>query len=267
MFRQKDRQKCEKLFDKYYAGRKFSRGQYKELIEQHVVSGGRLLDAGCGRDLEFSREFASDVQVIGVDLEEKLDTRNQRSPFALRGDLEKLPFPPNYFDLIISRSVVEHLQNPLAVFREFQRVLKPGGRIVLSTPNKFDYVSIVAALTPYRWHRVMVSKMTMVQEDDVFPTLYRANSLSSLGRQMREAGLTKRVLKAINHYPSYLMFSPVLFRIGMLYEKLTSFACFENLRGTILCVFEKEARPADASAMRRGRERSSEEVGTAHSGA
>ena len=237
------------------------------MIEQHVVPGGRLLDAGCGRDLEFSREFASDVQVIGLDLEEKLDTRNQASPFALRGDLERLPFPENYFDLIISRSVVEHLRNPLAVFREFERVLRPGGRIVISTPNKYDYVSIVAALTPYQWHRSMVSKMTGVKEDDVFPTLYRANSLSSLGRQMREAGLTKRVLKAINHYPSYLMFSPVLFRIGMLYEKLTSFACFENLRGTILCVFEKEGRTAEAAVDRRAPARSGEEVGTAHSGA
>jgi SAM-dependent methyltransferase len=251
MFRDVDRKQCERLFEKYYAGKKFSRGQYKELIERHVVPGGRLLDAGCGRYLEFSRELASNVQVVGIDLEEQLDTRNGLSPFAVRGNLESLPFSADSFDLIISRSVVEHLEKPLDVFQEFHRVLKPGGKVILSTPNKYDYVSIVAALTPYRWHRLMVSMMTGVREDDVFPTLYRANSLSSLGSQLRAAGFKERVLKAINHYPSYLMFSPALFRLGALYEKLTSLACLENLRGTLLCVFEKDAHSKAASGQLR----------------
>src|SRR5437588_9533384 len=118
MFRDQDRKKCERLFEKYYAGRKFSRGQYQELIQEHVFPGARLLDAGCGRYLEFSREFSGNVQVIGIDLEETLDTRNARYPYAVRGNLEHLPFESNHFDLIISRSVIEHLADPPQVFRE-----------------------------------------------------------------------------------------------------------------------------------------------------
>src|SRR5690349_6267972 len=102
MFRQKDREKCERLFDKYYTGRKFSRGLYKDLIREHVCAGHRLLDAGCGRYLEFSKELADDVEVIGIDLESTLETRNTRSPYAVRGNLDDLPFPSNSFDLIIS---------------------------------------------------------------------------------------------------------------------------------------------------------------------
>jgi SAM-dependent methyltransferase len=239
MFRQKDRKKCRDLFEKHYAGRKFSRGQYQELIQQHVFHGARMLDAGCGRDLEFSREFSGKVQVVGVDLEEKLETRNQQSPYALRGNLETLPFPDNYFDLIISRSVIEHLSDPARVFREFSRVLKPGGKVILSTPNKYDYISVIAMLTPYSWHRKLVSKVVGVSEDDVFPTLYRANTLSILGKELRAAGFQKQVLKGVNHYPVYLMFSPVLFRLGILYERLTSLEGLEFLRGTLLCIFEK----------------------------
>ena len=249
MFREKDRRKCEGLFGKYYAGRKFSRGQYEDLIAEHVLPGGRLLDAGCGRHLEFSREFSSIMQVTGIDLEKHLDTQNQMSPFAVRGDLEALPFPPETFDLVISRSVVEHLQKPFEVFLEFHRVLKPGGKVIFSTPNRYDYVSFVASVTPYAWHRVMVRKMTGVEEDDVFPTLYRANTLASLGRQLNAAGFRKIVLKAINHYPSYLMFSPMLFRFGTVYERITSHAWFENLRGTLLCVFKKEGGPEPAAAV------------------
>lgn len=239
MFREKDRKKCERLCEKYYAGRKFSRTVYRELIHKYVSPGDRLLDAGCGRYLEFSKELSGNVQVVGIDLEEKLDTHNQGSPYALRGDLDHLPFSSGQFNLIISRSVVEHLQNPPQVFREFYRILKPGGKVILSTPNKYDYVSIIASITPYSWHRSLVHKIIQVPEEDVFPTLYRANTLSKLGKELRSAGLAERELLAINHYPAYLMFSPLLFRLGVLYERLTSLESLHFLRGTIVCVFEK----------------------------
>jgi SAM-dependent methyltransferase len=240
MFREKDRQKCEQLCEKYYAGRKFSRTLYRDLVLKYVSPGDRIMDAGCGRHLEFYKELPNDVQFVGVDLEKSLNTRNEFSPYAICGDLECLPFPSDYFDLVISRSVIEHLKDPPRVFREFHRILRPGGKVILATPNKFDYVSIVASLTPYRWHRFLVNKILRVPEDDVFPTLYRANSLSQLGKELKSAGFAERELLAINHYPAYLMFSPVLFRLGILYEKLTSLHSLRFLRGTLLCVFEKE---------------------------
>lgn len=239
MFTDRDRKKCDQLYDRYYSGRKFSRTLYQELIRKYVAPGHRLLDAGCGRHLEFSREFSEDVTVVGVDLEEYLNTDNGRSPYAIRGDLDRLPFSSEAFDLVISRSVVEHLAHPDQVFREFHRILKPGGRVILSTPNKYDYISIFASLSPYRWHRSIVSRVVGVSADDVFPTLYRANTRSALAREMKAAGLVKKELGVINHYPVYLMFSPVLFRLGVLYERVTSLRPFESLRGTILGVFEK----------------------------
>jgi SAM-dependent methyltransferase len=246
MFREKDRRKCEELCDKYYAGRKFSRALYAELIRKYSAPGHCLLDAGCGRYLEFSRELAGQVRVVGIDLESQLDTRNRRSPFAVRGDLDRLPFSDGSFDTIISRSVVEHLQHPEQVFREFSRALKPGGRVILSTPNKYDYVSVIAMLTPYWFHRAAVSRIVGVSPDDVFPTLYRANTLATLGTALRRAGLVKAELQAVNHYPVYLMFSPVLFRLGVLWERLTSLHALRFLRGTLLAVFEKPRHTATA---------------------
>jgi SAM-dependent methyltransferase len=251
MFRDRDRKKCQELFDKHYAGRKFSRGQYQDLIRQNVAPGTRLLDAGCGRYLEFSRELANNVQVVGIDLEEQLDTKNRSSPYAIRGDLGHLPFPSNYFDVVISRSVIEHLSDPPLVFQEMHRVLKPGGKVILSTPNKWDYISVAARLTPYSWHRALVSKMLGVSEDDVFPTLYRANTLAALGHELQAAGFKENVLRAVSHYPAYLMFSPMLFRLGMLYERLVSLQSFHYLRGTLLCVFEKSGAERDTGGVAR----------------
>jgi ubiquinone/menaquinone biosynthesis C-methylase UbiE len=243
MFSDRDRQKCLELYEKYYSGRKFHDALYRELIQRNLRPGSRLLDAGCGRYLRFCREFAPIAEVVGVDLEESFDTNNRQQPFAVRGDIGALPFPSNHFDMVISRSVLEHLDDPAAVFREFFRVLRPGGQVIIVTPNKYDYVSVIAALTPYRVHRALVSRIFRVPEDDVFPTLYRANTISVLRRGLTAAGLVERTMETVNHYPAYLMFSPVLFRLGVAYERLTSLPALRSLRGSLLCRFEKEASP------------------------
>jgi len=179
-----------------------------------------------------------------MDLDSTFETDNKQQPFGIRGDLSRLPFPSNHFDMIISRSVVEHLEDPPQVFREFCRVMRPGGKVVIITPNKYDYVSVIAALTPYWLHRRLVSKIFRVPADDVFPTLYRANTLGAMRKSMLAAGFIEKELDAINHYPAYLTFSPVLYRLGVLYGRLTSLKSFRALRASILCVFEKDVRSA-----------------------
>jgi SAM-dependent methyltransferase len=247
MFTPKDRIRCEELFRRYYSSRKFHDTLYGELIRKYLAPGQRVLDAGCGRYLKFCKELSGIAPMVGIDLEPVLETDNRSAPFGVRGDIGKLPFPSGHFDMVISRSVVEHLEDPPQVFREFSRVLRPGGKVVIITPNKYDYVSLIAYITPYRLHRFLVSRIFQVSEDDVFPTLYRANTLSSIRRAFTSAGFVPKELGTINHYPAYLMFSPLLFRLGVLYERITSLALFRSLRGSILCVFEKSARDDAAS--------------------
>ena len=244
MFTDRDRAKCETLSEKYYRGRKFHDSLYVDLIRKHLTPGQRVLDAGCGRYLKFCKQLSSVATVVGIDLESQLETDNRFPPFGIRGDLSRLPFPADYFDMVISRSVVEHLEDPPQVFREFARVLRPGGTVIVITPNKYDYVSLIASLAPYRAHRLLVSKIFRVPEDDVFPTLYRANTLKAIRKALNSAGLIEKELDTINHYPAYLMFSPVLFRLGVLYERITSLDLFRSLRGSLLCAFEKPRQSA-----------------------
>jgi ubiquinone/menaquinone biosynthesis C-methylase UbiE len=246
MFTEKDRRKCERLYDKYYSGRQFYDSIYRDLILRYIEPGQRLLDAGCGRYLKMCNDLSRTVQAVGIDLEPELATDNTKHPFGIRGDVNHLPFPSEYFDIVISRSVVEHLDDPIAAFREFFRVLRPGGTLVLVTPNKYDYVSLIASVTPHWFHQALVSRVCSVREDDVFPTRYRANTIRSLRRALKRAGFLEKELQTINHYPAYLMFSPTLFRAGVLYERITSLRPFDSLRGSIICAFQKQGVASSA---------------------
>jgi ubiquinone/menaquinone biosynthesis C-methylase UbiE len=246
MFKVFDQEKSDRLLDRYYPHRKFHDALYGAMIRKYLRSGERVLDAGCGRYLKFCKQLSDTGQMVGIDLETTLETDNRNLPFGVRGDLGHLPFPPATFDMVISRSVIEHLDDPEAVFREFYRVLRPGGRVVVITPNKYDYVSVIAALTPYWIHQTIVSKICKVPEGDVYPTRYRSNTLSAMGRAFRSAGFVSRELDTINHYPAYLMFSDILFRLGVLYERMTSLRMFRSLRSSILGVFEKPGTPEGA---------------------
>src|SRR5580698_892384 len=106
MFRPIDREKCRRLYEKYYAGRKFYDALYRERIRERLRPGQRLLDAGCGRYMTFCKEFSGIARVFGIDFENTLDTDNGRPPFGVRGDVGQLPFPSESFDMVICRSVV-----------------------------------------------------------------------------------------------------------------------------------------------------------------
>jgi len=111
---------------------------------------------------------------------------------------------------------------------------------VVQTPNRFDYVSLIAHFTPFSFHRWVVPRIMSREEEDVFPTRYRANTSRALRRAMREGGLVPRELELFNQYPAYLMFSPTAFRLGVLYERLTTrLRALAWLRGWILAVAEK----------------------------
>src|SRR5438270_5309889 len=104
------------------------------------VSGLAVLDAGCGPGLyaeELARRGAS---VTAVDAsEEQLRIARERLPAttdvqrAVLG--EPLPFDDDTFDLIVCALVIHYVADRAAAFAEFRRVLRPGGRAVVSTQH------------------------------------------------------------------------------------------------------------------------------------
>lgn len=93
---------------------------------------GAVLDVGCG-----SGRIIQDLpQAIGLDiLLPKLRFLRDRHRPLIQGTVFALPFPPERFDAVICSEVIEHIPDHPRVLQELTRVLRPGGTLILGTPD------------------------------------------------------------------------------------------------------------------------------------
>jgi len=136
--------------------------------------------------------------------------------------------------------VLEHIGNPEKAYREIHRILKPGGHFIFLTPNFYDYASLLAKMIPNRFHSRIVRLTEGRDEDDTFPTYYRSNTGRDIKKLAKTTGFEVTRIDYLGQYPSYFMFSPMLFILGTVYDKMIcAFDSLKYLRGWILVVLKK----------------------------
>jgi len=218
---------------------------FEREVERHLLPEHTLLDAGCGRRAPVLEKYRGRAKrLIGVDLVE-FDARVQGIEL-LHGDLGALPLDDKCVDLIMARSVMEHVTDPAAAYREIYRVLKPGGHFIFLTANLWDYASLIAKLVPNRLHPWIVSRTEGRDEQDVFPIAYRTNTRRAVARWANEAGFEFRSFGYLGQYPSYFMFNGFLFLVATGYEKVIgNVRALNFLQGWILVTLR---RPASSRA-------------------
>ena len=209
-------------------------------VERHLRRDHVLLDAGCGRGAPVLLKFRDQARrLIGVDV---VDFDELPGVELLKADLAGIPLAPASVDLVMSRSVMEHVIDPQAVYREIFRVLKPGGCFIFLTANLWDYASLIAKLVPNRLHPAIVARTEGRAEEDVFPVAYRTNTRRSVVKWAHQAGFRVQSFQYLGQYPSYFMFNGFLFLLGTGYEKLIARVRPLNfLRGWIFVTLQKPA--------------------------
>jgi 2-polyprenyl-3-methyl-5-hydroxy-6-metoxy-1,4-benzoquinol methylase len=99
---------------------------------------GRVLDVGCSTGYLAERLQQRGATVVGLEMDERSAQLARRfCAEVLTGDVEtmELPFEPASFDAIVCGDLIEHLRDPQAMLARLRPLLRPGGRLVLSTPN------------------------------------------------------------------------------------------------------------------------------------
>jgi SAM-dependent methyltransferase len=93
----------------------------------------KILDVGCNQGI-FLGLLSEEMEKYGVDI---VDPTNMVSSFQFRRcDITTgFPYPEASFDVVHAAEIIEHLMDTEAFLRECFRVLKPGGKVVVSTPN------------------------------------------------------------------------------------------------------------------------------------
>lgn len=105
--------------------------------------GQRLVEIGCGRG-EFMAAFRTcGLEVSGIDREEVSQSMLPDADIAVC-DITKdaFPYADNSIDIVYHKSVIEHVYDPVPLMQETLRVLKPGGKVIVLTPDWHTQMSV-----------------------------------------------------------------------------------------------------------------------------
>ncbi len=143
-------------FNEFMGRNRFRQEEYRRLarqaVEMGVPPGGKALDIGTGPGfvaIEVARLLqGTGCQVIGLDLSAAMlaqAAENARraglngSLSWREGDNKAMPFGDGEFDLVVSNDSLHHWEDPLPVFNEIARVLKPGGRCIVHDSKRLEH--------------------------------------------------------------------------------------------------------------------------------
>lgn len=151
-----------------------------------------LLDIGCGTGALFGHLAKACSSYIGVDV-----VRYPEWPTGIEfrtADLDapRWPIDDATADVTVSVETIEHLENPRAFFRELTRITKPGGLIVVTTPNQLSLLSKLTLLLKNQFNAFQ-------ERPGLYPAHLTALLEIDLVRISRECGLNNIEVEYTNH--------------------------------------------------------------------
>jgi 2-polyprenyl-3-methyl-5-hydroxy-6-metoxy-1,4-benzoquinol methylase len=153
-----------------------------EMIKAHGIR-GRVLDFGAGKgELIKLLSRIDDIELHGVDIMDRPKDIPAHISWHQQDLNDEFSCPQGHFDAVICSEVIEHLENPRAVFRKLFSALRPGGKLVLTMPNQENVRSFLTLF--FRGH------FASFMEQD-YPAHITALLRRDLIRICKEAGFSE----------------------------------------------------------------------------
>jgi hypothetical protein len=125
------------------------------------------------------------------------------------------------------------------LFAEISRVLAPGGRLIIHTPNVHGYTTMLARLLPAPALSPLAVLLSRRKAEDVYPTYYRSNSIAQLRAHAGESGLSIESCELINSSPQTVRILPLVLAELLLMRCLRSPRA-ARFRACLLTTLRKE---------------------------
>ena len=173
-------------------------------LDQRKIGGHCIADVGCGRGDLYNFLHPRFERYVGIDVVRYEGFPEGAEFCRLDLDSGNLPLPEGSADVVAAVEVIEHLENPRDFMRKLARLVKPGGWVVVTTPNQLSWLSLLTLVVKHRFQAF---------QDVHYPTHLTALLEVDLRRAAAQAGLTRidiefseqgRIPLTARHFPRAL---------------------------------------------------------------
>ena len=212
---------------------------WHDLVKQHIdlkrdLADRRILEMACGRggfavwlaqnDARPSVVVAADFAQSAVAMGKRFaESRGADAAEWNVGDITRTPYPSDAFDTIFCCETIEHVPFPRSALAELARILKPGGRLFLTTPNYFGIYGL------YRIYLRLMGKPYTEEGQPINHPLILPRTLN----WVRKSGLKVTTLDGVGHY---LLFPGVVPKRLTLFDKVRVLTRWSGLHSLIIAV-------------------------------
>ena len=185
---------------------------YRDLLDRLAdrFAGADVLEAGCGEG--YGADLIADVArgVIGLDYDEYAVAHvRARSPRVdmRHGNLAELPLPDESVDIVVNFQVIEHLWDQGQFVAECRRVLRPGGLLLMSTPNRITFTpDSDTPVNPFHTRELNAAELTELLTDaglrvDALYGVYHGARLREIDARHGGSIIDAQITRALSDAP------------------------------------------------------------------
>jgi len=214
--------------------------EIKKALDEYG-KGARILDVGGGRRSPIVRYLNNEITLIGVDIsDEELKLNPYLKEYYVADVTKELPFEDNSIDLIISRSLIEHLESIEPFMQESHRVLKPGGKCIHLCPSRFAPFAIINQILPNFLAKKILYKLHPHQVGlGGFKAYYDQTYVPALPKLLQKVGFNVDFVKVGYYQSNYYSFFVPFYLLSALYELFLYVFKLKTLAANIVIVGRK----------------------------